>query len=71
MIRRGQGRKAQQNGPQGPRGFPHPRAPPCGSPGVFQAVGFVREESCPTQAVRPLVGLAADKVIRDRYTLSR
>ncbi|MFO7903523.1 MAG: hypothetical protein ACQESR_29050 [Planctomycetota bacterium] len=24
-------------------------------------------ESCPTQAVLPLVGLAADKVIRDRY----
>ncbi|MFO7906118.1 MAG: hypothetical protein ACQESR_28800 [Planctomycetota bacterium] len=24
-------------------------------------------ESCPTQAVHPLVGLAADKVIRDRY----
>ncbi|MFO7901940.1 MAG: hypothetical protein ACQESR_14380 [Planctomycetota bacterium] len=26
-------------------------------------------ESCPTQAVLPLVGLAADKVIRDRYSL--
>ncbi|MFO7908210.1 MAG: hypothetical protein ACQESR_14675 [Planctomycetota bacterium] len=25
-------------------------------------------ESRPTQAVLPLVGLAADKVIRDRYT---
>ncbi|MGM0488066.1 MAG: hypothetical protein ACQESR_15045 [Planctomycetota bacterium] len=25
-------------------------------------------ESCPTQAVRPLAGLATDKVIRDRYT---
>ncbi|MGM0488560.1 MAG: hypothetical protein ACQESR_17615 [Planctomycetota bacterium] len=24
-------------------------------------------ESCPTQAVRPLVGLAAGKIIRDRY----
>ncbi|MFO7908357.1 MAG: hypothetical protein ACQESR_00830 [Planctomycetota bacterium] len=24
-------------------------------------------ESCPTHAVLPLVGLAADKVIRDRY----
>ncbi|MFO7905155.1 MAG: hypothetical protein ACQESR_16275 [Planctomycetota bacterium] len=24
-------------------------------------------ESCPTQAVLPLVGLAADKVVRDRY----
>ncbi|MFO7903851.1 MAG: hypothetical protein R6U98_14400 [Pirellulaceae bacterium] len=27
-------------------------------------------ESCPTQAVLPLVGLAADKVIRDRYIKS-
>ncbi|MFO7907202.1 MAG: hypothetical protein ACQESR_10745 [Planctomycetota bacterium] len=26
-------------------------------------------ESCPTQAVLPLVGLAAKKVIRDRYNL--
>ncbi|MFO7904272.1 MAG: hypothetical protein R6U98_16530 [Pirellulaceae bacterium] len=26
-------------------------------------------ESCPTQAVLPLVGLAAEKVIRDRYIL--
>ncbi|MFO7904653.1 MAG: hypothetical protein ACQESR_01780 [Planctomycetota bacterium] len=26
-------------------------------------------ESCPTQAVLPLVGLAADKVIRDRYIM--
>ncbi|MFO7907253.1 MAG: hypothetical protein ACQESR_30545 [Planctomycetota bacterium] len=25
-------------------------------------------ESCPTQAVLPLVGLAADTVIRDRYS---
>ncbi|MFO7904277.1 MAG: hypothetical protein R6U98_16555 [Pirellulaceae bacterium] len=25
-------------------------------------------ENCPTQAVLPLVGLAADQVIRDRYT---
>ncbi|MFO7904254.1 MAG: hypothetical protein ACQESR_28055 [Planctomycetota bacterium] len=24
-------------------------------------------ESCPTQAALPLVGLAAEKVIRDRY----
>ncbi|MFO7907022.1 MAG: hypothetical protein ACQESR_14980 [Planctomycetota bacterium] len=24
-------------------------------------------EGCPTQAVLPLVGLAAEKVIRDRY----
>ncbi|MFO7903882.1 MAG: hypothetical protein R6U98_14555 [Pirellulaceae bacterium] len=34
---------------------------------VFQAVGFSRAESCPTQAVLPLVGLAANKVIHDRY----
>ncbi|MFO7905714.1 MAG: hypothetical protein R6U98_23860, partial [Pirellulaceae bacterium] len=33
---------------------------------VFQAVEVVRVESCPTQAVLPLVGLAADTVIRDR-----
>ncbi|MFO7905071.1 MAG: hypothetical protein ACQESR_06630 [Planctomycetota bacterium] len=33
--------------------------------GIFQAVGFVRVESCPTQAVLPWVGLAAEKVIRD------
>ncbi|MFO7907967.1 MAG: hypothetical protein R6U98_35325 [Pirellulaceae bacterium] len=26
-------------------------------------------ESCPTQAVLPLVGLAAEKVIRDRYII--
>ncbi|MFO7901262.1 MAG: hypothetical protein R6U98_01260, partial [Pirellulaceae bacterium] len=29
--------------------------------------GFFRLESCPTQAVLPLVGLAAEKVIRNRY----
>ncbi|MFO7904853.1 MAG: hypothetical protein ACQESR_16025 [Planctomycetota bacterium] len=34
---------------------------------VFQAVGLVRGESCPTQPVLPLVGLAADKVIPHRY----
>ncbi|MFO7906592.1 MAG: hypothetical protein R6U98_28305 [Pirellulaceae bacterium] len=28
-------------------------------------------ESCPTQTVLPLVGLAADKVIRDRYMYVR
>ncbi|MGM0489602.1 MAG: hypothetical protein ACQESR_22935 [Planctomycetota bacterium] len=28
-------------------------------------------ESCPTQAVLPLVGLAAEKVIRDRYKALR
>ncbi|MGM0488094.1 MAG: hypothetical protein ACQESR_15190 [Planctomycetota bacterium] len=28
-------------------------------------------ESCPTQAVLPLVGLAAEKVIRDRYSRKR
>ncbi|MFO7905694.1 MAG: hypothetical protein R6U98_23755, partial [Pirellulaceae bacterium] len=34
---------------------------------IFQAVGFVRMERCPTQAdPPPLVGLAAEKVIRDR-----
>ncbi|MFO7904249.1 MAG: hypothetical protein R6U98_16415 [Pirellulaceae bacterium] len=38
---------------------------------LFQAVGFFRAESCPTQAVLPLVGLAAEKVIRDRYTSCR
>ncbi|MGM0489955.1 MAG: hypothetical protein ACQESR_24760, partial [Planctomycetota bacterium] len=32
---------------------------------IFQAVGFFRVQSCPTQAVLPLVGLAAEKVIRD------
>ncbi|MGM0486611.1 MAG: hypothetical protein ACQESR_07600 [Planctomycetota bacterium] len=26
-------------------------------------------ESCPAQAVLPLVGLAADKIIRDRYSI--
>ncbi|MFO7901259.1 MAG: hypothetical protein R6U98_01245, partial [Pirellulaceae bacterium] len=31
-----------------------------------QAVGFFRVESYPTQAVLPLVGLAAEKAIRDR-----
>ncbi|MFO7906319.1 MAG: hypothetical protein R6U98_26915, partial [Pirellulaceae bacterium] len=34
---------------------------------IFQAVGFFRVERCPTQAVLPLVGLAAENVIRDRY----
>ncbi|MGM0489920.1 MAG: hypothetical protein ACQESR_24585 [Planctomycetota bacterium] len=34
---------------------------------ILQPVGFVRVESGPTQAVLPLVGLAADKVIRERY----
>ncbi|MFO7906638.1 MAG: hypothetical protein ACQESR_02665 [Planctomycetota bacterium] len=28
-------------------------------------------ESCPTQAVRPVVGLAAEKVIRDRYNWTK
>ncbi|MGM0491192.1 MAG: hypothetical protein ACQESR_31075, partial [Planctomycetota bacterium] len=40
-------------------------------PRMFQAVGFVRMESCPTQAVFPLVGLTADKVIRDRSNAPR
>ncbi|MFO7905006.1 MAG: hypothetical protein R6U98_20240 [Pirellulaceae bacterium] len=35
---------------------------------IFQAVGFFRVESGPTQAVLPLVGLAAENVIRDRYS---
>ncbi|MGM0489517.1 MAG: hypothetical protein ACQESR_22495 [Planctomycetota bacterium] len=35
--------------------------------GIFQAVECVRLERCPTQAVLPLVGLAADTVIRDRH----
>ncbi|MFO7906976.1 MAG: hypothetical protein R6U98_30245 [Pirellulaceae bacterium] len=35
--------------------------------GVFQAVEFVGLASGPAQAVLPLVGLAADKVIRGRY----
>ncbi|MFO7902885.1 MAG: hypothetical protein R6U98_09505 [Pirellulaceae bacterium] len=35
------------------------------SEAILQAVGFIRVESCPTQAVLALVGLAADKVIRD------
>ncbi|MGM0487791.1 MAG: hypothetical protein ACQESR_13660 [Planctomycetota bacterium] len=34
---------------------------------ILQAVGFVRVETRSTQAVLPLVGLAADKVVRDRY----
>ncbi|MFO7905962.1 MAG: hypothetical protein ACQESR_22415 [Planctomycetota bacterium] len=34
---------------------------------ILQSVGFVRLESCSTQAALPLVGLAADKLIRDRY----
>ncbi|MFO7907373.1 MAG: hypothetical protein R6U98_32295, partial [Pirellulaceae bacterium] len=35
--------------------------------GIIQAVGLTRIERCPTQAVLPLVGLAADTLIRDRY----
>ncbi|MFO7906899.1 MAG: hypothetical protein R6U98_29855 [Pirellulaceae bacterium] len=35
--------------------------------GIFQAVEFFRVESDPTQAVLPLVGLAAETVIRERY----
>ncbi|MFO7904281.1 MAG: hypothetical protein R6U98_16575, partial [Pirellulaceae bacterium] len=38
-------------------------------PGVFQAVEFVRVESGPAQAVLPLVGLAARKIIRPRVYL--
>ncbi|MGM0487374.1 MAG: hypothetical protein ACQESR_11520, partial [Planctomycetota bacterium] len=45
---------------------PPGRGRPCRGSGIFQAVGFFGVESCPTQAVLPLVGLAAEKVIRDR-----
>ena len=34
---------------------------------IFQAVERVRMERCPAQAVLPLVGLAVDKIPRDRY----
>ncbi|MGM0488265.1 MAG: hypothetical protein ACQESR_16060 [Planctomycetota bacterium] len=34
---------------------------------VFQAVGLFRMERGPAQAVLPLVGLAAENVIRDPY----
>ncbi|MGM0488824.1 MAG: hypothetical protein ACQESR_18960 [Planctomycetota bacterium] len=37
---------------------------------IFQAVRFLRVERCPTQAVLPLVGLAAEQVIRDPYITS-
>ena len=36
---------------------------------IFQAVELVRMESCPAHFVLPLVGLAADKITRDGYTL--
>ena len=35
---------------------------------IFQAVELVRMESCPAQAVLPLVGLVGDKITRDRYS---
>ncbi|MFO7903020.1 MAG: hypothetical protein R6U98_10185 [Pirellulaceae bacterium] len=38
-----------------------------GEKSIFQAVEFFRMGRCPTQAVLPLVGLAAEKVIRDPY----
>ena len=38
----------------------HPR------PVYFRRVGFFQMESCPTQSVLPMVGLAADKIIRAR-----
>ncbi|MFW6171263.1 MAG: hypothetical protein ACODAD_12290 [Planctomycetota bacterium] len=44
--------------------LPETRLVPCRN--IFQAVGFLRVESCPTPAVLPLVGLPAEKVIRDR-----
>ncbi|MGM0486739.1 MAG: hypothetical protein ACQESR_08255, partial [Planctomycetota bacterium] len=37
------------------------------APRIFQAVGLVRVESGPTQAVLPLVGLAANQLIRAPY----
>ncbi|MGM0489567.1 MAG: hypothetical protein ACQESR_22755, partial [Planctomycetota bacterium] len=42
---------------------------PKGLDRIFQAVGFFRVESCPAQIVLPLVGLAAENVIRDRNSL--
>ncbi|MFW6171797.1 MAG: hypothetical protein ACODAD_15020 [Planctomycetota bacterium] len=36
---------------------------------ILEAVGFVGMESCPAQAVLPLVGLAADTITRDRYSI--
>ncbi|MFO7904981.1 MAG: hypothetical protein R6U98_20115 [Pirellulaceae bacterium] len=36
---------------------------------ILQAVRWVQAETCPTQAVLPWVGLAADKVVRDQYIL--
>ncbi|MFO7904118.1 MAG: hypothetical protein ACQESR_23570 [Planctomycetota bacterium] len=53
---------------RGPRRWFHHGASrfPCRRGSIFQAVGFFQLESCPTQAVLPLVGLAAEKVIRDR-----
>ncbi|MFO7905103.1 MAG: hypothetical protein R6U98_20740 [Pirellulaceae bacterium] len=35
---------------------------------ILPAVGLVRGQRCSTQAALPLVGLAADKSIRDRHT---
>src|SRR6056297_2741143 len=35
---------------------------------MLQAVRFVRVESCPAQFVLPPGGLAADKIIHDRYS---
>ncbi|MFW6170944.1 MAG: hypothetical protein ACODAD_10680, partial [Planctomycetota bacterium] len=35
---------------------------------ILQAIGFFRVQRCPTPAVLPLVGLAAEKAIRDRYS---
>lgn len=34
---------------------------------LFQAAGFFRVESCPALAVLPLVGLAANTIIRVQY----
>ncbi|MFO7907166.1 MAG: hypothetical protein R6U98_31220, partial [Pirellulaceae bacterium] len=37
---------------------------------IFQAVELVRMENCPAQAVLPLVGLAADKITHDGYSIT-
>ncbi|MGM0485537.1 MAG: hypothetical protein ACQESR_02100 [Planctomycetota bacterium] len=36
---------------------------------ILQALGFAQVECCSTQVVLPWGGLAADKVIRDRYMM--
>ncbi|MGM0490604.1 MAG: hypothetical protein ACQESR_28085 [Planctomycetota bacterium] len=48
-----------------------PEEGPEKGPVIFQAAGLFRVDSYPTQAVLPLVGLAAEKIIRDRYISHR